>query len=895
MKEPIKNDIGDRKINAENDVRNNNFKSKDCLLEDNNIKDLNSTCSKNMVSPITVILQEENYISNTYDMMENNKNNDNINDNDNNNNDNNNNNNYYYYNNNYNNNKYNDNNICKSEIYIYNVNNKKSKEDKTENIQNGHTNNNIIIYTNKKDNENNNCLNDVINKYLNDLDNQEKLLTKGEHDKYGNSTNNINITNNTNNINITNNTYNTNSINNNYYYYNVMNAEGDILNNSYNNYFNDNNNSYIYHENNNINMNPYLNHQGYIYNTTIEEQPKDLYEPYIPYSTNNNDENINNFNNEMYNEDSYSIYLSSLKDNMKNENYDNSNNKNNTCVTSCGNIYEYKNIPLQQQSNDKNNYYSHNNSNNNKSNRSDIYTNENKYQMGLYKSSYTKDKNNLYNNSKMKNHKYDEKKDRATNNNNNNNNNNSNSDNNNNNKNDNNDNNFHVERNVTYNKNKKDKKFFYDDKKHKRYSEEFECSIFNDDYYRVQCKLYGDEKINIPKPLINMKQLSNLCDEELYKNICMKGYCNMTTIQKYSIPVILKKINLIACSQTGSGKTFSFLCPIISNLKKENEIFRPHFPGSYACISPLCLILCPTRELVIQIQNEVNSLTKNMSIVCMSFYGGETMKDQVAHINEKQADIIICTAGRLLDLLNSCKVSLSFIKYLIFDEADEMISLGLKKQMDEIIFQKDLSSKDTRQTIFFTATFSDKLKEHIENYMSTPYIYLNIKQKREMKNRIREIVKYVPAKSKFIELLKDIKILKGQAIIFVELRHSINNVFNFLKTKGYNVDYLHGKMSQIRRQSVFESFRKKSVQILIATSIAARGLDFPDLELVINYDLPSEFEQYMHRIGRTGRIGKSGMAINYFNSSNKKIIDELIDHLRKYDQPVPNWLLHFKK
>ncbi|KNG77537.1 hypothetical protein PFMG_03642 [Plasmodium falciparum IGH-CR14] len=179
--------------------------------------------------------------------------------------------------------------------------------------------------------------------------------------------------------------------------------------------------------------------------------------------------------------------------------------------------------------------------------------------------------------------------------------------------------------------------------------------------------------------------------------------------------------------------------------------------------------------------------------------------------------------------------------------------------------------------------------------MGPPYVYLNIKQKRGAKKRIREIVKYVPAKSKFIELLKDIKILKGQAIIFVELRHSINNVFNFLKTKGYNVDYLHGKMSQIRRQSVFENFRKKSVQILIATSIAARGLDFPDLELVINYDLPSEFEQYMHRIGRTGRIGKGGMAINYFNSSNKNIIDKLIDHLRKYDQPVPNWLLHFRK
>ncbi|SOV15093.1 DEAD/DEAH box helicase, putative [Plasmodium gaboni] len=834
MKEPLQNEIGDININSSNVVRKNNLKIKEYLIEDNNIKDLNCICSKNVAPPITVILQEENYISNTYDMMQNNKNNDNN----------------------------NDNNMCKSEIHIYNINNKERKEDKEENI-----NNNIIIYSNKKDNEKNSCLNDVINKYLNDLDNQEKIEPKEEQNS---CVNNINIINNKNNIHITNNTNNSNNINN-------INITSHINNNYY--HFNDN--SYNYHENENINMNPYLNLQGYIYNTTIEEKQNDLCEQYIPYPTNNIEENMNNYINDIYNEHSYNLYQSCMNDNMKNKNDDNNNN---TCVvTSCEKIYEYKNLPQQQQSYDENNYYSHNKkrtnySNNNKTNRCDKYTNENKYQRGLYnKSLYTKDKNNLYNNSKMKDHKYNEKKDRRTENINNNN------------------KIFYGDKHITYNKNKKDNKFFDDDKKHKRYSQESECSIFNDDNYRVQCKLYGDEKINIPKALINMEQLSNQCDGELYKNICLKGYYNMTTIQKYSIPIILKKINLIACSQTGSGKTFSFLCPIISNLKKENEIFRPYFHGAYACISPLCLILCPTRELVIQIQNEVNSLTKNMSIVCMSFYGGETMKEQIAKINEKQGDIIICTPGRLLDLLNSCKVSLSFIKYLIFDEADEMISLGLKKQMDEIIFQKDLSPKDTRQTIFFTATFSDKLKEHIENYMSTPYIYLNIKQKRQMKNRIREIVKYVPAKSKFIELLKDIKILKGQAIIFVELRQSINNVFNFLKTKGYNVDYLHGKMSQIRRQSVFESFKNKSVQILIATSIAARGLDFPDLELVINYDLPSEFEQYMHRIGRTGRIGKSGMAINYFNSSNKKIIDKLIDHLRKYDQPVPNWLIHFKK
>ncbi|KNG77536.1 hypothetical protein PFMG_03641 [Plasmodium falciparum IGH-CR14] len=297
MKEPIKNEMGDREINAENVFRNNNFKSKDCLLEENNIKDLNSTCSKNMVPPITIILKEENHTSNTYEMMENNKNiksNDDVNNNNIKSNDDNikSNDNDNIKNNDVNNNN---NNTFKSETYIYSVNNKKPKEDKAENIQNGNTNNNIIIYTNKKNNENNNCLNDVINKYLNDLDNQEKVLPKGEHDKC------------TNNINVLNNTYN---INNNNYYYTIMNTEGDILNKNYNNYFNDNNNSYIYHENNNINMNPYLNIQGYIYNRNIEEQQNGLCEQYIPYTTNNNDDHINNFINEVYDEDSYNIYFS---------------------------------------------------------------------------------------------------------------------------------------------------------------------------------------------------------------------------------------------------------------------------------------------------------------------------------------------------------------------------------------------------------------------------------------------------------------------------------------------------------------------------------------------------------------------------------------------------------
>ncbi|CRG97330.1 DEAD/DEAH box helicase, putative [Plasmodium gallinaceum] len=447
---------------------------------------------------------------------------------------------------------------------------------------------------------------------------------------------------------------------------------------------------------------------------------------------------------------------------------------------------------------------------------------------------------------------------------------------------------------------KKDHK--YNDKKYSKYDEEndkhkkkYECNIFDDDCYFVKCEIYGKEKIIVPDPLNNIEDLNSICDDILYNNICTKGYNKMTTVQKYSIPIIKKKINLIASSQTGSGKTFSFLCPIISNLKKDEQILRPHFPGSYACISPLCLVLCPTRELAIQIYNEVNSLTKNLYLVSMVFYGGETMKEQIAQINEKQADIIISTPGRLLDLLNNCKISLSFIKYLVFDEADEMISLGFKNQMDEIIFQKDLCPNDSRQTICFTATLSDKLKDVMQNFIATPYIYLDIKQKREVKNSIKQIVKYVPMKSKLNELLRDIRNLQGQAIIFVELRSSINHIFNFLKSKGFDANYLHGRMNQVRRKMVFEKFREKAFQILIATSIAARGLDFPDLELVINYDLPSEFDQYMHRIGRTGRIGKNGVAINYFNSSNKKIIDKLIAHLKKYDQTVPNWLLNFNK
>ncbi|GAW80015.1 RNA helicase [Plasmodium gonderi] len=389
------------------------------------------------------------------------------------------------------------------------------------------------------------------------------------------------------------------------------------------------------------------------------------------------------------------------------------------------------------------------------------------------------------------------------------------------------------------------------------------------------------------------KQYNTICDDILYKNVFEKGYNQMTIVQKYSIPIIKNKMNLIASSQTGSGKTFSFLCPVISNLKKDNDTLRPHFPGAYACISPLGLVLCPTRELVIQIQNEINSLTKNMDLVCMAFYGGETMKDQIVRINERQADIIVSTPGRLLDLMNSCKVSLSFIKCLIFDEADEMISLGLKEQMDEIIFQKDLCPNDARQTILFTATLSDSLREELEKFVDTPYVFLNIMQKKEVQNSIKQIVKYIPEKSKLNELLRDVKTLQGQAIIFVELRTSINNIFIALKSKGYDVNYLHGKMNQARRQAVFEQFRNKEFQILIATSIAARGLDFPDLELVINYDLPAEFDQYMHRIGRTGRIGKMGLAINYFNSSNKKIIDKLIDHLKKYNQIIPQWLLKF--
>ncbi|SBT50184.1 RNA helicase [Plasmodium ovale wallikeri] len=298
------------------------------------------------------------------------------------------------------------------------------------------------------------------------------------------------------------------------------------------------------------------------------------------------------------------------------------------------------------------------------------------------------------------------------------------------------------------------------------YDKKYECNIFDDECYFVKCKIYGEEKIEVPEPLNFMEDLSSMP----YKRT---GYSN-----------------------TERGKQF----------------------------------------------------------------------------NEKHG---YCLYGILWRRNNE--------------------GSGLKNQMNEIIFEKDLCSGESRQTIFFTATLSDDLREDIEKFMATPYVYLQIKQKRDVKNSVKQIVKYVPMKSKLNELFRDVRTLQGQAIVFVELRNSINHIFSFLKSKGFEVNYLHGKMSQVRRQTVFEQFRDKSFQILIATSIAARGLDFPDLELVINYDLPSEFDQYMHRIGRTGRIGKSGIAINYVNSSNRKIIDKLIEHLKKYDQVVPNWLLNFNK
>ncbi len=341
--------------------------------------------------------------------------------------------------------------------------------------------------------------------------------------------------------------------------------------------------------------------------------------------------------------------------------------------------------------------------------------------------------------------------------------------------------------------------------------------------------------------------------EETLKIIKKRGFEEATEIQAMTIPVMLNEtVDIVGKAQTGTGKTAAFGLPIIEKLEKVTKNIQ-------------CLILAPTRELAIQVAEELNSFKgkKNFSIV--PIYGGQSMSDQLRRLN-KNVDIIVGTPGRIIDHIKRKSLDLSKITHLVLDEADEMLNMGFQEEVEEILQHVNSS----RRTLLFSATMPERIMDIAKKYMKE-YKILAAQKKQLTADLTDQIYFEIPAEDKFEALCRIIDINENfYCIIFTRTKVGVDELANKLIDRGYDAEGLHGDLSQHQRERVLGKFKNKRINILVATDVAARGIDVSDLSHVINYALPQDPESYVHRIGRTGRAGKKGIAITFISPSEYK-------------------------
>ncbi len=418
----------------------------------------------------------------------------------------------------------------------------------------------------------------------------------------------------------------------------------------------------------------------------------------------------------------------------------------------------------------------------------------------------------------------------------------------------------------------------------------FQSSGINfDNYDDIPVEATGD---NVPEFITEFT--SPPVEPLLLENIQLARYTKPTPVQKYSIPIVEAGRDLMACAQTGSGKTGGFLFPILSQLytngprEVQTDPKLPLYASSRKAY-PAALVLAPTRELVIQIFDEAKKFAYRSWVKPCVVYGGSDIGTQIRQI-ERGCDLIVATPGRLHDLIERGRISLKNIQYLVLDEADRMLDMGFEPQIRKIVQEMDMPDVENRQTLMFSATFPRDIQMLARDFLK-PYIFLSVGRVGSTSENITQKIEYVEDEEKKSYLL-DILFSADSALtlVFVETKRMADNLCDFLIMKQLPATSIHGDRSQSERERALELFKSGEAPILVATAVAARGLDIPHVKHVINYDLPGDIDDYVHRIGRTGRAGNTGVATAFFNRGNKNIVKDLIEILTEANQEVPEFL-----
>ncbi|KAJ9084108.1 ATP-dependent RNA helicase ded1 [Entomophthora muscae] len=347
----------------------------------------------------------------------------------------------------------------------------------------------------------------------------------------------------------------------------------------------------------------------------------------------------------------------------------------------------------------------------------------------------------------------------------------------------------------------------------------------------------------------------------------------------------------MACAQTGSGKTGGFLFPILNMAFKEGPSPPPANSGIHRKAYPIALILAPTRELVSQIHEEARKFCYRAWTRPCCVYGGTDIGSQLRQI-ERGCDILSATPGRLVDLIERDRISLANIRFLVLDEADRMLDMGFEPQIRQIVEREDMPGVNDRTTLMFSATFPRDIQMLARDFLKE-YIFLSVGRVGSTSENITQRVEFVEDHDKnsvLLDVLSSSQSDKGLTLVFVETKRSADALCRFLTQNRFPATAIHGDRSQREREQALASFRSGRTPIMVATAVAARGLDIPNVSHVINCDLPSDLDDYVHRIGRTGRAGNTGTATTFFNRGNRNLAPGLIDLLTEAKQDVPSFL-----
>ncbi|QKX62688.1 uncharacterized protein TRUGW13939_09849 [Talaromyces rugulosus] len=399
---------------------------------------------------------------------------------------------------------------------------------------------------------------------------------------------------------------------------------------------------------------------------------------------------------------------------------------------------------------------------------------------------------------------------------------------------------------------------------------------------------------NVPDPVNTFTNPP--LDDHLISNISLAHYATPTPVQKYSIPIVMSGRDLMACAQTGSGKTGGFLFPILSQAFQNGPSTAPTqqsggtFYGRQRKAYPTSLILAPTRELVSQIYDEARKFAYRSWVRPCVVYGGADIGSQLRQI-ERGCDLLVATPGRLVDLIERGRISLVNIKYLVLDEADRMLDMGFEPQIRRIVEGEDMPAVNARQTLMFSATFPRDIQMLARDFLKD-YVFLSVGRVGSTSENITQRVEYVEDHDKRSVLLDILHThgTTGLTLIFVETKRMADSLSDFLINQSFPATAIHGDRTQRERERALEFFRNGRCPILVATAVAARGLDIPNVTHVVNYDLPTDIDDYVHRIGRTGRAGNTGIATAFFNRGNRGVVRDMIDLLKEAHQEVPAFL-----